>query len=585
MSWTDEAWEDRVIAFVDVVESVRLMAQDERGTIARWRALVQHTRATLLAQHGGRIVKSLGDGMLLEFDRVSEAVAVAHALHAWLDDTGRERSDRERMALRIGVHCARVFRDEHDLYGSDVNVGARIAASAEPGQTRISAAACAQLLPAIDGEPVDLGEVYLKHVERTVRLFALRRPGSAEPVRLPRAPTLGPRIGVTPFTVDAPGLVAAWGLAVSDQLVQTMARSAGWAVASRLSTSALQGRRVDSATAARLLDVDYLVTGLIGSAPGGLEIRYRVIERQSGLPVHEGAQPWRPGERRLHDDASLQALALSVAHAVLDRQVHLAAESMLPTLSAHTLLLGAVARLHSLGRDDMRAAQEMLDHLADRHPRAAEVPAWLAKAHFLQIAQVTDGDTDAALRRARGQLHRALNLDPQHGLALALEGHLLAYAEGDVGAACEALAAAVQAAPNEPLAHLFRAQALADSGQPEAAVRSAETASALSPLDPMAYYHHIFLASAYSAAGRHDDALRHTRRSLELNTLHLSSWVQLIVDLALASRMDEARAAASHYRVMRPGASVKRYLDHHAGRDQALGRRNAQALVEAGIPW
>ena len=125
----DAAWPElqrarRAIVVVDVVESVRLMQADEAGVIDRWRRFVNLVRTQLLPAHGGRMVKSLGDGLLLEFATVPPAAQAAIDMQSAIDRQNQGRPDGECMKLRIGVHLAEVTSDEHDIYGTGVNLAA-----------------------------------------------------------------------------------------------------------------------------------------------------------------------------------------------------------------------------------------------------------------------------------------------------------------------------------------------------------------------------------------------------------------------------------------------------------------------------
>ena len=582
-------WERSVIVFVDVVESVRLMQLDEAGVIQRWRRFVADVAADILPPSQGRMVKSLGDGMLLEFGGVPAAVAAAHAMQARIQHGNVGHAPALAMWLRIGVHVAQVIRDQLDLYGSGVNLGARIAAAAQPGEVLASAEARAQLVPRLDGDIEDMGECYLKHVEGTHRLFRVKPPVAPpawRPADSTPTPTLRPTIAVAPVRL-AEGASLPGGLpaALADNLVAALARAPQWVVTSRLSTAALCGRQIDAAEMARVLGVQYLVSCTLHGHGNTVEVRTDIHEATTRQTVWQGARVGLMAELLTPDDTLTPSITHDIASALLKRQVSLAHDSALPTLAGYTLLLSAIATLHSLGTQDMLRSRAMLEHLVERHPRAPEAQVWLAKWHFLQIAQASSADRADTVRRARAQLDRALAEAPGHALALALTGHMAAYVDGDMARAEIWLTQAVRAGPNESLASLFLAQLLVNTGRATEAVQAIDHATALSPLDPLGYYYEVFAASAYSAAGRHEEALAMAQRSLRHNALHLSTWVQLIIEQVLTGRLEESRASASRYLVMRPAASVRHYLENHAARELPLARRNADALLQAGLPW
>ena len=119
----------RTVLVVDVVESVRLIEEDEDGTVRRWRQLVDRVAHEVLPAHGGRLVKSLGDGMMLEFPGIEAAVKTAFAVHRACEGVNDGVAPTRRILLRMGVHVGQLIADEHDVYGRSVNLAARLAAA------------------------------------------------------------------------------------------------------------------------------------------------------------------------------------------------------------------------------------------------------------------------------------------------------------------------------------------------------------------------------------------------------------------------------------------------------------------------
>jgi adenylate cyclase len=571
----------RAIVVVDVVESVRLMQEDEAGFIERWRRFVGEVVAEVLPLSGGRLVKSLGDGLLLEFGDIRAAVNTAQAFHNRAASGNHGRKPTDALMLRAAVHVADVVIDALDIYGTGVNLAARLASLAHGGQTVLSVEVKEAMLDGIDVRARDLGECYVKHLDKPVRAFVVVS-DAPEVVPMARPSGLRPHLVVLPLTCsnsDAP--VAA---VLTDDLVRTLASSGQWTVMSRLSTSMLAGAGVDELAVTQRLGPDFLLTGACTQDGDAIGLSLSLRDMRSQQVVWSGAQRGRAqtaldGEHRL-----VSAVCASVAEAVLTQQLRLARTAALPNLPGYALMLAAVALTHRLGADDFIRAQSLLDSLTERHPRAPEARAWAAMWHFLQVAQRRTDNTQHSLAQADQHLSRALDEDPAHALALALSGHLSLYGQLDARAALPRLQAAVVAGPNESLAWLFLANALGATGQGEAAVNAINTARSLSPMDPLGYYYDVFAASAYSAAGRHEQALAFAQRSIAANAMHLSSWVQLIIEQVLTNRMDDARQTAQHYLALRPMASVKRFLGTHIARGTPVAQRDADALLAAGLP-
>lgn len=166
-----------VLLVLDVVESVRLMEEDEGGFVRRWRQLVAHTEHQVLPGHAGRIVKSLGDGLMLEFREAMPCVAAGFAIQGAARALSRELDRTHQLRLRMGAHVADYVRDRLDIYGAGVNLTARIAGLAGADQFLVSSALREQLAGPLHAQVEDLGECRLRHVPRTTRLFRLRPPG------------------------------------------------------------------------------------------------------------------------------------------------------------------------------------------------------------------------------------------------------------------------------------------------------------------------------------------------------------------------------------------------------------------------
>lgn len=581
----------RTVVVVDVVESVRLMEQDEDDTIRRWQSFVGEVVTRLLPPSGGRLVKSLGDGLMLEFESVPPAIQCALAMQQAIQPHNHGRPSEQWMCLRIGMHVADVVVDAHDIYGSGVNLAARLGTLAGSGEVVVSAEVRDGLVPGLDADVTDLGACYLKNVAEPVRAFrvaALVRVGAAPtvPAPLPRQPALAPAIAVLPFACHGGDPAdAALGAVLADDLTAALARSEHWCVVSALSAAALAGRTVSPALIQQALKVDYALTGSLWRHGSRMHLNLQLVDARSDAvvwsQVHDG-----PLDELFEGDAALvPELAREMSRGMLRRELTLARAVALPNLPGYALLLDAITAMHRLAPAESGRSRQVLEHLVDRHPQSAQARAWLAKWHFMQLPQGLSQDRSADIDRARFQLRVALDRAPDHALSLALDGHLSAYVDQDLAAAEKLLRVALASNPNEPLAWLFLANVLAGQGLGAEAVDAVERAGARSPLDPLGYFFDALAAVAYNAADRFDDAEHHARRSLKANAVHLPSWVELIIAQALAGRMEAAQASARHYLPLRPGASVQRFFDRHPGGGNAVAWRDAHALREAGLPW
>jgi class 3 adenylate cyclase len=189
---------------MDLVESVRLMAVHEEKVVGHWQRFLHHARTVVLPERAGRLVKSLGDGILAEFERPNHAVLAALDLHRFFEPTNRTLPATEQLHLRAGINATHIYVDSNDVYGHGVNLAARVADLAAPDETVITASVHDQLVDGVDGDMEDMGESYLKHWPEPVRTWQVRPASGHMPYTRPRQTTgpvtdFRPTIAVIPF--------------------------------------------------------------------------------------------------------------------------------------------------------------------------------------------------------------------------------------------------------------------------------------------------------------------------------------------------------------------------------------------------
>ncbi len=581
----------RAVLVVDLVESVRLMIGNEASVIGRWRSFSEHVRHHLLPPGGGgRVVKSLGDGLLLDFTEARAAAEVAHQLHTQIERVNEGCSAETRMALRVGANFGPLVVDEFDVYGVGVNLAARLAALAAPGQTVAAEAFCDQLALGVDAEADDLGEHYLKHIEAPVRAFLLRRCGQAAGPAWQWAgaaaePAAMPTLAVLPFATRGGG--AAWqaaGEMLAEDLTAALSRSPAWRVTSRLSSAQFAGRSQPAAEVALRLGVRYVVSGTVTLLGAAVRVYAEVCDTRDGQLLWAQTLGGSAADLVAGGGDLLPQVLQAVGRALVDRELALTLGRPLSALHERSLLLQAVTRMHRMSRAESEHAMAALEHVVARHPRHASGYAWQAKWHLIQLAQAWSGNPAADAARWHAATHKALERDPSNALSLALEGYACAFVERDLDAAQTHLLQAQQCDPNEALAWLFQSAVHAHLGEGAAALAAMARADAMSPLDPMRYFFDAFGAVAAIAAEDYELACRLGRRSVKLNAQHLSSWVALAIAAAHAGHVDEARAAGRRILVLRPQASVARFAAQHPARSEQRIRMDADALRVAGVP-
>jgi adenylate cyclase len=578
----------RAIVVVDVVESVRVMQEDEAGFIERWRRLVQHVRTELLPKHGGRLVKSLGDGMLLEFEAVPQAVAAALGMQQYCDNCAPLAGGAIRLCLRIGVHVADVVVDELDIYGSGVNLAARLTSLAQPGQTVVSDDARALLVADVDAAVEDLGECFVKHLDQPLRAYRIGAADAAAPRLATDAADLRPGIAVVPLRMDgsAPAELAALGEVIADRVIAALARSPMLRVLSRLSTSAVAGRDDAASTLATHARADYTLSGRFGVRSGqALHVAWTLADGATGSVVWSDEADTTLGDLLDGDSRTLIDALAAVGASILREQMRLSVAQGLPSLPGYTLLMAAIGTMHRVGNwAQFERARHMLEYLTERHPRHPSAYAWLGKWHVLRMAQGWSPDPAEEARLAMAPVRRALHLDPTDALALTIEGQAVGFLLKDLDGARALHDEALAHNPNEPLAWLHRTNVQAWCGEGEQALHSARRASDLSPLDPLRFYFDSLACAAALCAQDYPLAIELGQRSLKANRLHASTLRCLAMAQLLGGDGDAARTTAQAMLRLEPGYTVSRFISRYPGSERPHGARYARALHEAGIP-
>ena len=577
----------RTVVVADLVESVRLIADNEEDVVRRWQIFVGDVVQRLLPVHGGRLVKSLGDGFMLEFGNVGPAVRCAIEMQSAISIGNGGLPPDRWMCLRVGLHVADVIVDDRDIYGSGVNLAARIATLAEPGGIVMSSDARDLVIDGLDAQIEDLGDCYLKHFDDPVHAYKVGGGGlelfgrAAAVVEKPLQLT----IAVIPFGGRLfEARHSSIGDLIADSVIVQLSKQIGIRVISRLSTAALNGRDSAVAHARDQLGATYVLTGAFSVLGNNLLVTSELVDARDSEVV------WSDRVAVELDDL-VQAeseLAHRLSSGVLLRVQHVetsrARTLPLPSLESFSLQLGAVALMHRSSRKDFDRVRELLTHLVERHPRLPTPRAWLAKWHVLRVTRGMAPDLPSEAGAALSQTGRALDSDPQCALALAMEGFVYCHMRRDLGAAAERYAMALEANSNESMAWLFNSVLHAFMGRGAEAVACADRAIELSPLDPLRYYYDSLAASAAFSAGQYHRAAELAARSLKANRTHTSTLRVLAMAQAMGGQLERAVESGRELLKLEPLFSVSRFLDRSPSAQFEMGRICAEALRMAGIP-
>jgi adenylate cyclase len=574
------------IVFADLVESVRLYQVHEAITIERWLLFVEQARA-LVPRHGGRLVRTAGDGLLLDFGAVAGATAAAFELHELMPALNTGVPDAAAMWLRIGIHVAEVVADTHELYGAGVNLAARLAALALPGQTLASAHARHELVDGLDFRVEDQGLHYVKHLEEPLRAFLLRpAAGDVLPAAAMNPPQadLRPAVAVVPFVASpADAEHDALGHAMADDIIASLARQPGLRVLSRVTTAAVRDVTHDLPRLRGLLGASFLLSGRFLVRGQRIRLAAELCELQRGEVLWAGTAHADVDALFEGQDDLVPHLVAQVTQQVLAHELARVRSLPMSSLESYSLFLGAAGLMHSLVKSDFARAREVLQHLAERHPRQAAPQALLSGWHVFRMLQGWADDADRDQRLIEQHARRALDLDPSLPEAHVAQGVARVFGERDFEGASRCYLKALELNPQHAVAWSRLSETQRHTGELQTAQQSAQRALALSPLDPLRFMFESFAASAAFGAGEYARAALHARSSLRRHMLHAPAHRILIASLWFDGQADPARQAAQDYLRCMPGARVSTGVARATGRGAAQAPV-AQALLAAGVP-
>jgi len=481
----------RLVAILaaDVVGFSRLIQLDEDGTIA---ALTRHRRDTidpLIASHGGRVFKTMGDGLLAEFASVVEAVRCAAAMQDQVTQINREVPADRRLEFRVGINMGDVLAVADDLLGDGVNVASRIEAVATPGGVVLSDDAMRQVAGKVPFAFVDLGEHRLKNIARALRLHALDRAregdGPARAAKRELALPDRPSIAVLPFdNLSSDPAQAMLCDAMAEDIITDLSRFHSLFVIARDSSFLYRNRPADIRRIGIELGVRYLLEGSLRRAGGKIRVTVQLIETATGHHV------W--AERYDKEAAELFALQDEVTHAIVGRLVNrlqradleMARRKPPDSLQAYEYWLAATTA-HELGTAEGHAeAKALYEKALATDPRYARAHAGLAELCYMELLVGAWGQPrEPLLEEALEHARKSVELDESDAQPHVILGwvHMM---RREFDRAVKHWAIADELNPNDAEVAMSRATAHAFLGEPETGLKIAEMALRLNPYCP-----------------------------------------------------------------------------------------------------
>jgi TolB-like protein len=565
------------ILAADVVGYSRLMEQDEAGTLAALKARRANILAPLVRQHEGRIVKVMGDGVLVEFASAVNAVACAVELQKRMAAANDGVSEDRRVVLRIGINLGDIMVEGGDLYGDGVNIAARLQELADPGGICVTGKVHDEVRRKLDLAFESAGEQTLKNFAEPLRIY--RTGGERE-----RRPTAGralspekPAIAVLPFVnMSGDPEQEYFSDGITEDIITELSRFRSLHVIARNSAFAFKGKAAKVQETAKELGAAYVVEGSVRRVGARIRITAQLIEAAGG--THLWAERYdRPAEEvfAIQDD-----VVRTVAATLAGRLEAAGAEGLRRRPTASLSAYECVLRGNALPVGDPvlePIAHQLFEQAVALDPDYAMAHAQLAISYAKQWEDNMSGSSKE-LDRAFELAMRAVSLDPQEIVCHTALGYIQLCRRRHDEAEFHARKA-VALNPNRPNALATLAFILTRVGQPDAAVALIADAMRLDPHHPTWYW--TELGVAHFAARRYAEAVAAIKRRPNLaffwQTYLAACHAQLGED-------DAMRSAAAEIMRLRPDFSTAVFTAHESFKLEADREHLASSLHKAGLP-
>ena len=584
------------ILAADVVGYSRLMGADEVGTLRALKALRKDTIDPPIAAYGGRIVKTTGDGVLVDFASVVDAVACAVTIQRKMIDHNSDVAEDKRIVFRVGINIGDIIIDGKDIFGDGVNIAARLESICEPGGLCISDIARDQVRDKLPLTFVDCGEQQVKNIARPVRVFGLApqaiaeagelSPGRSGPVKPRNRAMLAAALA---FVLAVAGAATWWAMratgpsqtaaqssstdtrpsiavlplvslgadskedyfadGLTEDIISALGRFSEITVRSRNAVFAYKGKTPKPADVGRDLDVRYIVEGSIRRSPERIRIAISLTAAGRGTQLWSENYDVAPKDIFSVQDDITRRIAGTLASRLTNLELAKAATKPPSSLETYDLVLRGRDLFARVNRTANSQARVLFKRAIELDPGYAPAYIGLGRVELNGVLQGWTADPEAALQRAETLGQKAIGLDPASAGAHALLGRIyIRY--GDYDRALDEMRRSVELNNSDPEAYAGLATALLWSGDVDGSVRDFEIGAKLG-LDVTAN-EAFTLGVAYLLANRSADAIRTLERSLERNKTDPYTNAILAAAYAEAGRQADAARQTATVRAIDP---------------------------------
>jgi adenylate cyclase len=542
------------ILAADVAAYSRLIGADEGGTLERLKALRRELLDPKIAEHKGRLVKTTGDGLLVEFGSVVDALRCAVEVQREMTGRNSGGPPDSRIEFRIGINVGDIVVEDGDIFGDGVNVAARLEALAEPGGICVAARVQEDAAGKLDLAFEDVGEQQLKNIARPVRAYRVIISDQSAAPPASTGPPLPdkPSIAVLPFanmSGDPEQEYFADGMV--EEIITALSRIRWLFVIARNSSFTYKGQAVDVKQVGHELGVRYVLEGSVRKAGGRVRITAQLIDATNS--AHLWADRF---DGSLEDVFDLQdKVAVSVAGviepALLAAEMHRSSARPTTDLSAHDLYLRAVAVFFPIAKERIVEALGLLEQAIAIDPHYGPAVAWAAACHMQLVINGWSAGPEISRNKARNLSRQALEAGQNDPRILAIAAFVLAYFGEDIGAMIGLVDRALALNPSYALGWSFSGLLRIFAGQPDLAIEHIETSLRLSPRERMGT-HLCSIGTAYFLKREFDEAAAKLLLSIQEHPGFPPAYRYLAACYAHMGRLDEARGIVERLRAITP---------------------------------
>lgn len=573
------------ILAADVVGYSRLMADDEAGTLK----LLKLHRAELIApqaaKHNGRTIKLMGDGTLMEFGSVIDAVAFAVVVQRAMLNRNEGFTPDRQVRFRVGINIGDVIVDGDDIYGDGVNVAARLEHLADPGSICVSRSVFNQVKNKLEIAFKDLGEQRLKNIPEAVHAYQIVLEGrqalsgaTRKPLPLPDKPS----IAVLPFdNMSGDPDQEFFGEGLAEDVITTLSKIQSLFVIARNSSFAFKGRATDIREIAAHLGVRYVLEGSVRRSAQRLRINAQLIDAGSGH--HIWAERY---DRNVSDIFDVQDEMTREIVSALRLKLSDGEQSQIwlrdtKSIVAWTCAMQAMELVMEGSPSENARARELLERAIAEDPGYTLALAWIGKTHIFDARFGFSASPSSSLAKANEIGEQALRQNPKEAYA----HHLVSLVRSSQGRYEEAVAAARisgELSPNDPYIKLGVARVLINAGRPADAEPLMREAMRLNP------FHHSYyfgvLANALEQLGRNEEAVNMLELSVARDPDYFSGHLRLASLYGLCGRLDEAQAQVTKLLRINPRFDLSRAPSFYVTAKPEFLDHFVEGLRKAGLP-